>query len=308
LAASSAWAGEEEATCQDLDACLAEIHELEADINLLNLVNGLHLTKEQIQVILKGAKGLEKELKGWEGAKEENSRLMEEEIKMLQSLLDHLRKGRTVPNAMRTRYEEFKKRQHSGKHAWKLKPKVLERVQEAAGRVQACLTSAQQEILSTYKPCLIPPKDLKDPVRVGQAAESAHMEGFLEKVRRLPDFLYVNRLDDILAYVVNRIERHGGGMDAKERDRYIQKLKKVCHRVRDMSETAFQLEKPDLAAQLEMKDKAWALVEQLADMGVAKYQLEGRIIQFLLVPRIIPILENRLDRMENLTRGNTVVK
>jgi hypothetical protein len=296
MAAPAGRAATEDGTCEDLDACLHEIHELEADINLLNLINGLHLTEEQIRVILKAAGRLEKDLQGVGAACGADH--LEEEAEMLTALRDHLKKGRKIPNALRTRYEEFKKKEQSGRNAWRMKPKVLQKIQAGAAQVHDALLPAQREVLTTYKPCLVPPKDLKDPVRVGQAGAKNHMEGFLSRIRQIPEYVYANRLDEILEGVIAQTERHVGAFQAAERAHFLRTLKKACHRARDMSPAQFQLEKADLSAELEKEDKALAMVEELADLGVAKYHLEGRIVQFLLTPRIVPLLKKRLHQIE----------
>lgn len=284
-------------SCEDVDACLAEIHELEADINLLNLINGLHLTQDQIKAILKAARRVEKDLAPLAKGPCDEPKDLKEELKILKAVRDSLVKGKKAPTTLKARYDVLEERRHK-RCVGKLGPKVQEKVQESVERVQAALTPAQKDILSTYKPCLIPPKNLKDPVRVGQAKDTGPMQRYLDEVRGLPDDIYENYIDKIAANVVQESERHVGAMKEEERKRFLERVVDISNRVRKMSDVEFALEKDALAEELAPEDQAEVLRAKLADMGVARFQMEGKITHFLLNPRIIPILEDRLVRMK----------
>jgi len=281
----------------ELDSSISKIKELKADINLLNLVNGLNLTKAQIRSILREARLVEKDLCAVKQAAVDESKAMEEEYKLLKSVQRSLNDNKDVSSSLRSRHAVMMERRRSNT-VWKLRPQALKRVQESAGRVTEALTPAQQEIISTYKPCLIPPKNLKDPVRVGQAKSTGAMEKFLDWVRALPDPVYANQMDEIIENVIIRVEKHVGVMKEEDRWDYSDRLKDVSERARNMNDVDFELSKPGLAAELDPGDRSELLKECLAEMGVKKYQLEGKVTQFLLVPRIIKILEKRLKQMD----------
>ncbi len=55
----------------------------------------------------------------------------------------------------------------------------------AEGAVEALLDPGQVEVLRGFSPCLLPPRDLSEPVRAGQAGGGDRYERWLERARRL---------------------------------------------------------------------------------------------------------------------------
>ncbi|MHC4944664.1 MAG: hypothetical protein ACYTG7_16730 [Planctomycetota bacterium] len=288
-APSQARAGDSDA----LDACLREVKELQEDITLLNLINGMHFTKKQIREILTQARKLEPDLAPL--VEREDEADLDEEIRVLQSMRSDMIKKGDISSAKKSRYRELNKKKYQKKKIWKLTPKLKEKVEKSAFNVVEMLSPAQQEVLMEFKPCLIPPKNLKNPVRVGQARDSGPMKKFLEGIRDLPEIIYVNAIDEIVAEAVQGAERHVGAMPEREREEFIEKLLDAIEHVRNMSDVEFALNKETLAEELAPVDRAELIRECLAEMGVPRYQVQGKVVQFLLVPRAVPLLERRLE-------------
>jgi hypothetical protein len=121
------------------------------------------------------------------------------------------------------------------------------------------------------------------------------VEQFLTYVRNLPEPVFANRLESIVEDAVKGMELHAGALEEDARIDYMDKMMDVCCRGRRMGDVEFELNKNSLAKELALADRVADLQKSLSRMGVARYQLEGKITQFLLAPRIIPILERRLD-------------
>ena len=283
---------------EDLDACIKEVRALQADINLLNLVNGLNLTKEQVAGMLKEAQGVEEYLAPLDRTAREERALRAEEAEVLRAVRDRLLKEGAVPPTLEARWRVLEQRRHRMEGKWKLRPQALERIRSAAGRVERMLSGAQLQVLCEYQACLIPPKNLKDPVRVGQARSTGPGEARLEQVRALPDEVYGRLLPTIIEKLTAAAEHHAGAMDEAERKAYRKRVLETLKAARAMDDVEFALNKSDLAARLEPEDRAEVLVDRLASMGIERYGIQGRITRFLLVPRIIPILKKRLPRMK----------
>jgi hypothetical protein len=292
----------QEARNMDLDACLAEIKELRADINLLNLINGMHFTEAQLKGILKEARRLEEDLGPAIEADRKSPQELDEELTLLKEVRDRLQRNHEVSNTLKARYDVMEQRRNIARNSWKKRPKTVERVEESARRVHDLMSPAQREILSTYKACLIPPRDLKDPVRVGQAGNTGPSLRFLEIVRNMPEPVYARSLDGIVEKAIELLEHNYGAFKGDEGIAFAARMKKIIHRSRRMSDVEFQLNKDDLAAQLEPVDQAQEIKDALGDMGVERYQIQGMIIEFLLTPRIIPIIERRLKRRKESAR------
>jgi len=56
----------------------------------------------------------------------------------------------------------------------------------------------------------VPPKNLKNPTRAGQANDSSHIERMLARSRTVPDAIYDQRIEKILdRHIANYEERFG---------------------------------------------------------------------------------------------------
>jgi hypothetical protein len=69
----------------------------------------------------------------------------------------------------------------------KLHSKVEPEFEVYARKVCEILTDAQKEVISTFKPCLLPPKSQTNPVLVGQSEEKDDAVRLLRRVRELPE-------------------------------------------------------------------------------------------------------------------------
>jgi hypothetical protein len=286
-----------------LGDCTREIRELRADINLLNLYNGLNLTMEQVKVILREARSLARESKGGtEVSAREEKKLLEKERAMLADLKENLYEGDDVSHSLRSRYDNFMRNQWADKTRH-LDRKYLEKVHASAAAVHAALTDAQLEVLRTYQPCLIPPRDLRDPVRVGQAADHTRTVSILERIRELPDFVYAENRDHIVAVLVKAAEKHAGKMSDQDRAAYADKVGAIIDRARAMNETEFLFNRQAMAAEVEPEDRIESIKAELAGMGLQAAEMQGKITRFFLTPRAVPIMEKRLEQMKAFERG-----
>jgi len=288
-----------------LDACYQEISELRADINLLNLYNGLNLTTKQIEGILKEARRVNRKgEKILSGGEEQESTLREREL--LEDLRTHLVKNKDVPSTLRARYDNLQAQRHQT-HLKRIGTVGdRKRTAESAATVEALLTAAQLEVLRTYKPCLIPPRDLRDPVRVGQSGSDTHYAPLIERIRSLPDFAYEAHREKIIDGLVKAAEKHNGKMEVAARSEYAERVAEVLGTARSMDEADFQFNKQDLAREIEPDDRIEAIKEQLAASGIARFERQGQIARFFLIPRAIPLLEKRLKMQKAFARGDRV--
>ena len=64
---------------------------------------------------------------------------------------------------------------------------VRQAVQSLETRLNQVLTPEQVQVVKNFTPCLNPPKDLRDPVRAGQAAAHGGLEKRLRRLRTIPE-------------------------------------------------------------------------------------------------------------------------
>jgi len=124
------------------------------------------------------------------------------------------------------------------------------RLAGVARQVDAILTPEQKEVLRRFSCCVVPPKDLADPVRAGQADAGELVVEVLRHARRVPQ----ERWPVARAWLLDRV---GGmlvvlrpGTTDAQKDDVRRSIETVVNKARDLSETDFELEKADLARQL----------------------------------------------------------
>jgi len=223
------------------------LNRIRTEINNWNLVNGLHLSRDQ----LRGLMGL---IDRWE------------QVDAFEH--DPARRGRATREQIRR-----------------------ERLRLEA-EADATLNPGQREVLAEYKPCLLPPKNLKNPVRVGQARDTSHLARWLERMRSLPE----EGLEAAIEKAIARQEDHLGPLPGSQRTARRSLLAEVVAEVRAMSDVDFELSKGELIARIEPEDQRQVLAGQI-EVLQRKKGLTGTTARFLLQPHMKPVLRLRYDQL-----------
>lgn len=224
------------------------IRRLSHQINLWNLVNGLHLSPEQA-----------------------------EHIATLAALAEQLR-----PGNKRDRWA-------SRRRPRTRRPYTLFDLEQEVLRT---LSDSQKRVLADYQPCLIPPKNLKDPVRVGQANDASPGVRLLERARRVPP----GRTERLVDAVLQREQKHLGSYSSEEYQARRSALLEAIDAVRQMDEVEFALNKEQLAADLQPPDRKRHLQARVDELSAAAH-VPGRAAHFLLQPDIIDVLRVRIAQL-----------
>ena len=232
--------GTESYPLAEVDQQQDEVQRLRGEINNWNLINGLHLSADQIGQIVG---------------------LYDDVAPKLQAV-----KGKA-------------RRQAS--------------LAEVERRVESILNSGQREVLADYKPCLIPPKDLKDPVRIGQANDSSHGEKWLTRARRASQ----NRRDRLADEALDREAEHYGKLEPAERAKRKQLLLETARQAAAMSDVDFELNKTELAEAIARPDRAEELREEISTLARAE-GLPGRVAHFMLNAQFVEQLRDRGRQLE----------
>lgn len=263
------------------------VDQLTEDITLLNLVNGLNLTREQMAKIV-ALSGEAVELR--DSTIRRNADRLREYESALQELRKVLAAGDPIPPELETKVQGREAGIRDARRAYFAALNALER------RLLACLTKSQVAVIEPFNPCIIPPHDLKDPVRAGQAAsETRDIEDHLYTIRALPGNRWkpaaAALFDLFLAFEESLLGRFPDDRRAAEIDR----LMELAARVRALPEDEFEMEKSKLAAEV---------IRPIHDFQERAQELQGDFMRasgglnkagkFLLNPRIVPILEERL--------------
>jgi len=254
----------------------AEVTKLRQEISTLNLVNGLYLTEAQIKQllpILYQARDLQKEY----GEK------LEEQSAECKAAFTTLRAELVANKGIAP---ETEKRAHRANEAEKaLKEEYQTKMIALESQVKSILTDNQLCIIDDFKPCLIPPKNLRDPARVGQArGDASGAQAFLERTRHIPERRFEKMKDTFLEKYFDKLEREYGLMTDEEKEQERQRVLGIVERARNLSDVDFEMKKAELAKQL---------TPQSPEHRLRKYEL-GKVGKFLLNTSLIPVLESRL--------------
>ncbi len=248
--------------------------ELQRDIVLLNLVNGLYLTTDQTETLIQVIENADEIKKDYQN---EINRWQSDFLEVLEEIKDVLLRGEELSENLKKQYHEMKKIQ------FQIEDTFGEQLIELESEVTHLLTPNQLTVIDQYKPCTIPPAQGKIGQSVETAAESiVHL---LEKIHMMPDTRYEFAKDMLTDSQIERVERHVGFQNDDDKEVYRKTILEIFEEARDLSDQDFIVQKAELARSLLPKDS------QIRKLR--KNEL-GRVGHFLLDSTLILILETRL--------------
>ena len=270
----------------ELPELRSSVTRLKQEITCLNLINALHLTSDQTRKILEVA-DRQKQIRS-----EYVSRVAgggKEMEALLSELKGVLQKNNPIPDtlARKVHISEHRERRARNTHATQIAGN--------AKKLNTILTSAQLKVIETFKPCTIPPRDLSDPVRAGQASESGRGENMLRRIRETPTDVYRKRRDAIVDRQMSLAEEVHGRYTKSERSKEKKRILALLDRTRRMSDVDFELKKSELGQDLRPRHKIPELIAQLekAKPGGGK----GKAARFLLSPAAVSVLRTRAETL-----------
>ena len=261
------------ATAQDLrrDARAAELRQ---QISALNLVNGLYLTQTQLNgyiTVLRDLKELQTD------CQRRLDLLADEQRGEYARLYAEVVDNKGISQDVQKSANSIRERE-SG--ILDLYADGLIALEE---RVTGILTGNQLCIVDEFKPCLVPPKNLRDPGRVGQAkGDATAAVSMLERLRKTPPRKYDATRQRVLDEYFDKYERKIGLLSEEEKERETDRVIAAMEYARTLPAVDFEMKKEGLAQQL--------VVER--PTRLKKHEL-GKAGKNLLEVRLLPILETR---------------
>ncbi len=251
---------------------------LRREIRLINLLNGLDLTPEQMTLIRDKAEASRRLV-------DDSRSFFAARQKELEGILEEIRKSRlenqdVSPN-LAQRYHaldlELKKE----------RLRLEEKVRGFAGEIERNLAGHQIYALEKFVPCIIPPKGES---RIGQAVDVRGIAGKLARLRSVPERLYEQRRNQIIGKSVEEIKVKAGPAVGRDGEAEMsEKLGDFYNKVRGLDEVDFEIQKERLAQEFAsiVKPKSPTL------------DMTKKIEAFLLRPEVIPILEERIHTAQD---------
>ncbi|MCE1246605.1 MAG: hypothetical protein LWY06_08175 [Firmicutes bacterium] len=248
-----------------------EIKTMVRDIQTLNLLNSLNLTKDQMQQMLSVAKEVKK-------TDDELKNLYDRKYNEMHGVLQEMR---TELMSKTDLSDSLKKRYHDAENEIKVKQvEYTDKQKEWGKKMQSVLNENQKVMLKEYQPCLVPVKNIANPERIGQAGNNERIAKMLGKIRKLPDDKYAQAKQMFLEKTKERVKMMIP--DDAEREKAVKNAEAAMDKARKMSDEEFELKKDELAGGILPKKAKPADVEN----NFTK--------QFLLNPNLASILEAKI--------------
>ncbi|MFH2144584.1 MAG: hypothetical protein ABII75_00955 [Candidatus Omnitrophota bacterium] len=257
-----------------------EIANIQNEIKIYNLINGLYLNESQMRFILARAQELKKKNKEFEYLYVHNLTSQKE---ILLDLEEEVKedKGEIAQGTVRDVHELKSKMQ-------KLKKRHIATLKSKAQAVKAILSENQLHIIQNYKPGLVP---ARTEARIGQDASSARFIELLEKIRRMPQDQYAKNKTDIAAACVRNLSVRFALLEDYKIKQAQNKLTEIMDKARANSGADFMAGKNTLLK--EIKDAVTIDKDEV--------DAEKVIARFLLEAEVIPILKEKLRALKNPT-------
>jgi hypothetical protein len=253
---------------------LGEVADLRRDVQLLNLINGLDLSADQMQFILgraREAEAIREEIK----VRAQGNAAATSQV--LSQLRETLMRGEVISSELRDEFFSVERGNHALREEWE------QEMTRLALEVEGNLEGHQLYALEQYVPCVIPPKG---EARIGQAEDTHAGEALLQRIRDIPDNQFEARKARIAQRVLERVLDHlpKGQALALDQEEETEWILCLLEKVRGLDEMTFAVEKESLVEEIKSR---YALPEVPVDVSV-------KIERHLLDPRIIPLLGEKL--------------
>ena len=253
---------------------LADVGNLQREVQLLNLINGLELSADQMRFVLEKAQeaqAIRDELR------DKANGNVEETVAVLSELRATLMQGENIADSSRERWFSI-----HGKNL-ELREEYEAEMTRIAQEVQAILEGHQIYALEHFVPCVIPPQG---GARIGQAEDTTAAEGLLARIRAIPTARFESYKEEIARRIAERLKSHlpkGFELVVNEEEETARILS-ILEEARGLSDVEFELQKTDLVQQVK---SAYELPQAPVDTCL-------KIERHLLDPSIIPLLEEKL--------------
>jgi hypothetical protein len=119
-----------------------------------------------------------------------------------------------------------------------------------SAEVDRLLTNSQKEILKTFTCCIIPPKELSDPVRAGQASSGEKEIEILRKVRKVPETFWPYAKSHGLKKLEQLMLLKFPGITGDKIKTICDQVGEIYEKARELPDVDFEMEKGELAAEL----------------------------------------------------------
>ncbi|MGD0089525.1 MAG: hypothetical protein ABSE73_06350 [Planctomycetota bacterium] len=164
--------------------------------------------------------------------------------------------------------------------------------------IEQILTPAQLAVVGDFSCCITPPKNLKDPARVGQASVSEEKLNLLRGARKVPESLWPVTRAILLIKAQDVFAAISPGMPESEKITHTAKAGEILDKARALSDVDFELQKEELA-------KSWDPGGNNKPRAVNPVKAEHQAATFLMLPGATRAYDALLTRLKNSQTATT---
>lgn len=223
------------------DPLALEVKGLHDDISLANLIRGLNLTGDQLDVLAEAAARADA-LRDDRSAQARP--LLAEMEAAFGALRAELLTGGEPGGDVKRRAVTANRELQDHRRGFERELADLEL------QLRDALDDGQVTIIETFKPCLIPPQELGEPPRVGQSGAGGKAVEVLGELRLLPANTYERRLQRFVDRGIEIIQLRTGPLSPEIEDEYRTQLVQLVDEARSLDDLTWTLEGPQHAARL----------------------------------------------------------
>ncbi len=210
---------------------LRELEELKQDIVILNLLNVLYLTEDQIDQLLDLHQRRQALLEATQAKLLTRADKSKESFKALRHAL-------IAGDAPQERVSHLAVRTERG--IIETRAGIQDKLSVLGKEAEQVLNDSQKVIVEHYQACVIPPQNEINPLRVGQSGGEGPKK-MLERLRQIPDDMYLEHKGKMIDRVYKRYENKAAGRYDVSLEGVREQIETMFDDVRNMSETEFRL-------------------------------------------------------------------
>lgn len=167
---------------------------------------------------------------------------------------------------------------------------------EIKEEVDNVLTNGQKYMLKIFRCCLVPPKDLKNPANIGQAAATNEWINYFKDIRKLSDKKYNDYKDLYLLPIRDMIDARLPGIKPKYKKEIMDKIEIIILDTRKLDEVDFELNKELICQKLQDELNVDFLI---GETGRSKEDRQFIAAMFLLFPGATGIYDEIIKNTES---------
>lgn len=270
-------------------------------ISTLNLINGLNLSEEQLDSLLL----INKKIKAEEESIFKNPeflKLKNNKEKAFEQLYRFLKDNPEAENKM-LQEKAVKANLALKDYLQAQAARARDVLNRSAKKARKTLTEGQLQVIDSFSPCIVPPDDLRDPVRAGQANQgNERAVKILDRIRKVNNPRILDAATEKIAdRIIDMTNSHIYKMTLRETAERKSEIIALIKKVNTLNDTEWVLERDKILKKLlPDKDKLKNMYKSIEKRNPNTVSIDGlsngRIIHYLLQPDIaIPILESRLN-------------